>query len=334
MHPFLPFLRGAARWFLARRAAASPFVVAVVLASVTTLVRAQDTPSFKIRGKSIDDRADGVLTLMSYSVTPDGTASSLSIDSSSTGNPGITMGQLGAGFPLSASFPLFLEGFIGYSRYDPTFVASNGEEARKLPAKWTTLSGTGGIGWDFPLFWDIKFRPIFNFSLGHVESDLSFVERFINLRLDKEIDFLDNGRLNAYGLGGSAMLVYGYFGEYYNFEVELRYTHIHLETFDSSSAVEGSAEAQTLGLWTRLRGPTGLVAFRRPLRYVLEGANSTYLGSQAGALGFNYLTQMGAGVEIDTSAYHSVLTRVRLVARYVVGENVSGVSGGLAVTFF
>jgi hypothetical protein len=164
------------------------------------------------------------------------------------------------------------------------------------------LSGTGGIGWDFPLFWHIKFRPIFNFSLGHVESDLSLVERLINLRLDKELDFLDDGRLNAYGLGGSAMLDYEYYGEYYNVDVELRYTHIHLESFDSSSAVEVSAEAQTLGLWARLRGPTGLVAFRRPLRYVLEGANSTYLGSQAGVLGFNYLTQMGVGLELDTSA--------------------------------
>jgi hypothetical protein len=286
----------------------------------------------------IQKRANAALTLMSFSVTPDASAASLSITEGGTDNPGLTMGQLGAGFTVDPSFPVYLEGFLGYSRYDPKFVASNGVEQRSIPVKWNTLSGTAGLGWDFPLFWDIKFRPIFNFSLGHVESDVSLVARGLKFLLDPEGEhefaFLDRGRLNSYGLGGSAMLDYEHYREAYEIDVELRYTYLHLQTFDSSAAVSGYADAQTLGLWSRLRLPTGLVVFRRPLRYVFEYTNTIYLGDQRGALGFNYLNQFGLGLELDTSAYHLVWTRTRFVARYVVGDGVSGVSGGIAVTFF
>jgi len=286
----------------------------------------------------IQRRVDGALGLMSYAVTPDASASSLSIKSVETGNPDLTLWQLGAGFTLSSSFPLYLEGFLGYNRYDPKFVASDGTEQRALPVKWNTISGTAGIGWDFPLFWNIKFRPIFNFSLGHVESDLALVGRGLRFLLDRqgqdEFDFLDRGRLNAYGLGGSGMLDYELYREAYEIDVELRYTYLYLQTFDTSSAVAGQSDAQTLGLWSRLRLPTGLVVFRRPLRYVFEYTNTFYLGDQRGVLGFDYLNQFGLGLELDTSAYHLVWTRTRLVVRYVVGDHVSGVSSGIAITFF
>jgi hypothetical protein len=93
-------------------------------------------------------------------------------------------------------------------------------------------------------------------------------------------------------------------------------------------------DAQTVSLWTRWRQPTGLVLFRRPLRYVLELANTTYVGDQRGSLGFNFLTSTGAGIEFDFSAYNSILTRLRLIGRYVFGEDVSGISGGISITFF
>ena len=39
-------------------------------------------------------------------------------------------------FWVSRSFPLYLEGNIAYSRYDPTFIATNGVEEREIPAEW------------------------------------------------------------------------------------------------------------------------------------------------------------------------------------------------------
>lgn len=301
-----------------------------------TAACAQATPPFVIAGPGVRRHADGVLSLMAYSVVPDLTSSSLSINNTDTGNPGITMSQLGGGFTISKSFPLYLEGSIAYSRYDPAFVATNGTESRAIPTRWNTFAGTIGVGWDFPLTAnkELVFRPIFNASLGNVSSDLGIARDVVARVTDRQLDFLDGGTLNAYGLGGSVMLDWEHYRENYEVDVELRYTNIHLQTFGGTTAVvTGTASAQTANLWARWRAPTGLFAFDRPVRYVLELSHSRYLGSQTGVLGFNTLTTLGMGLELDTSAHEVFVTRLRAVVRYVFGNNVSGVSLGLAASF-
>lgn len=49
-----------------------------------------------------------------------------------------------------------------------------------------------------------------------------------------------------------------------------------------------------ISFWSRWRQPIGVVALQRPIRYGLELANTTDVGDQAGVLGFNYLTSVGA----------------------------------------
>lgn len=110
---------------------------------------------------------------------------------------------------MSREQPLYLEGTVAYSRYDPVFIASSGEESRRVPVKWNTVTGgTGGIGWDVALNDEWKLRPILNFSLGRVQSDASLLGWIIENKTGLEIEFLESGRLNAYGLGGSLMLDY------------------------------------------------------------------------------------------------------------------------------
>ncbi len=282
----------------------------------------------------IQARAHAAMSLVSFSITPDATAGSLSINSASSGNPDITLGQVGAGFTVAEAFPVYMEGFAGWNRYDPVFLASDGTEERRLPTKWNTVSATIGLGWDFKLCEGLYLRPIVNASLAHLESDLSLGGRALGFLLDREIQFLDKGRLNMYGLGGSLMLDYGIYKESYELDVELRYTWIHLQTYDAPAVVAGDFDPMTVSLWTRYRWPSGLVLFRRPMRWVLEGALTSYVGEQRGALGFNHLTSLGAGVELDTSYYSQIWTRTRFVGRYLIGQNVSGFSAGISITFF
>ena len=283
---------------------------------------------------NIQKRVDGVLTLMTYTLFPDVTTSSLSITSASSGNPSFLVTQLGGGGTLSRSFPLYLEGNAAYSRYDPTFVATNGTEQREVPAKWNTFTGTGGIGWDFPLTNELKLRPIFNFTLGRVTSDAAAAGRIIQGQTGKEIAFLRDGRLNAVGYGGSVMLDYEHYRRDHEIDVELRYTNIYLESLPGTyEAVQGSALAQNLNLWSRWRAPTGLTALQRPVRYVLEFTYSHYFGDQEDILGFNNLFSVGAGLELDTNAYLYLTQRIRLIARYRFGQNVSGYSASLGISF-
>jgi hypothetical protein len=290
---------------------------------------------FSLINGNIQKRINGVLSLMSYTLFPDVTTSSLSITSGATGNPAFNMVQVGGGGTLSRSFPVYLEGNAAFTRYDPTFIATNGTEQREIPTRWTSVTGTGGVGWDFKLASELVLRPIANFTLGHTTADLTAVTNIIEAAIGKEIRFLENGELNAVGYGGSLMLDYEHYRRDYDIDVELRYTSIYLQSIPGTSAeVQGSALAQNLNLWTRWRAPTGLTALDGPVRYVLEFAYSYYIGNQDDILGFNHLFSVGTGIELDTSA-HSILwiSRVRLMFRYRFGENVTGYTVGLGISF-
>jgi hypothetical protein len=289
---------------------------------------------FETRGVNLQKASNAVLSLMGLQLTPDVTTGSLSFSNDATGNPDFSMTSLGGGFTTSRGFPLYLEGTAGISRYDPTFVASDGVEERTIPVKWNVLSVTGGVGWDFPVATDLVLRPMFNFSYGRLESDATLAARFIDARSDATLEFLDNGKLEAYGLGGSLMLDYEYYRPWYEIDVELRYTNIHLKNAGgTSTAVQGSSDAQTVNLWTRWRAPTGMTMLERPVRYVLEYVHTRFLGDLDGVLGFDHLNSVGAGLELDTSKYDTIVTRARMVARYKFGDNVKGWSLGFAVSF-
>ena len=283
--------------------------------------------------KDIKRNADDVLALMAFAAVPDLTTSFLSIDDTRVGDNRLSMTQFAGGETISRSYPVYLEGSAAFMRFDPTFVSTAGREQRELPARWNSVALTGGIGWDFEIAPNLVLRPILNLSLGHVESDLSLIGRLADLKRNASLDFLENGRLNAYGLGGSLMLDYTLVKPAYEVDLELRYTHIELNTFDSSEVVSGNATAQAISLYSRYRAPTGWVVMDRPLRYVLELASTTYIGDQRGLLGFNYLSSIGAGIELDSSAKTAWLSRTRIVARYAFGENIRGFAIGLAVTF-
>ena len=178
-------------------------------------------------------------------------------------------------------------------------------------------------------------RPIFNFTLGTVATDAKLGQAILNYKFpDLDLDIIDGGSMNVYGLGASVMLDWEHYRDDYEIDLELRYSNIQLRTFGSTSeGLRGGSEANTAGIWARYRAPTGYNLLARPLRYVLETSVTSYFGEQRGALGFNNLKSVGVGLELDTSAKIDLITRARMVFRYIFGENVSGTSLGLAVSF-
>jgi hypothetical protein len=301
-----------------------------ISAALVSLPTQADT----LLGARLQERVNAALGVMSFALTPDVTTGSLSLNNAPTENPDLAMTTLGGGATMSQEVPIYLEGTAGYSRYDPTFVASDGENEKRIPTKWNSLSLTGGIGWDFPVIQDLKFRPVFNFSLGRVASDAKVAGSIVQHKKGDEVDFLENGTLEVYGLGGSLVLDYERYREQNEIDVELRYSNIQLQSYgDTTAAVEGSADAQSINLWSRWRAPTGFTLLERPVRYVFEAVHTEYLGDMRGALGFDALNSLGIGLELDSSKYDIFITRTRLVFRYQFGDNVEGTSVGFAVSF-
>src|SRR6186997_3392711 len=90
----------------------------------------------------LQKRANGVLTLMGFSLTPDVTTGSLSISDQSAGNPYFRQTSISGGGRPKKDVPLYLEGTLAYGRYDPTFVV--GDSQTTVSVKWNSLLGTGG----------------------------------------------------------------------------------------------------------------------------------------------------------------------------------------------
>jgi hypothetical protein len=284
----------------------------------------------QVSGAELQKRANAILTLMGFSLTPDVTTGALSISDQSAGDPYFRQTSISGGGRASKNVPLYLEGTLAYGRYDPAFAASGGATPARIPVKWASLLATAGVGWDFPIARELALRPILNFSLGRVESE-GMVTPVAGSRA--ALEFLGNGRLNAFGLGGSLMLDYERTRPENEVDAELRYSYINLRSFDSSQSVEGHANAQTFSFWSRYRAPTGFIVFEQPLRYVLEYAYTTFLGDLEGVLGFEEVHSFGIGLEVDPSRYDIHVTRSRLLVRYKVGNNVTGWALGLALSF-
>ena len=280
-------------------------------------------------------RADAFMVITGYSLTPDVTTGSLSITDRGGDNPNLQMISLGGGDRLSKDVPLYLEGTLAVNRYNPSFIGNVGNTNVNVnvPVNWNSITATGGVGWDFPLTNELRIRPIANVMLGHLESDLSIASRVIENRTGVDLQFLNGGRMNTYGLGGSLMLDYENYKPEREIDIELRYTNIEMNTFDTSKAVQGSANSQSLSLWARNRVPTPLTFFTMPIRAVMELAHTEFLGDLRGALGFNSLSSVGTGIEFDRSQSEPLFSRVRIVFRYQFGQNVRGTSIGLAASF-
>ncbi|WP_237213046.1 hypothetical protein [Falsiroseomonas oryziterrae] len=282
----------------------------------------------------------GVLGLMGYNMIPDGSANAVQINRTSAG-PGdtaLTLSQFGFGFTVSEAFPLYLEIYAGYARYDPLLYLG-GQDAPRLPVRWNNFTGTLGVGYDIAIAENLWLRPIVNVAGGYAAGDRTLLADLLQLRRGASAAVLEGEHVSAFGLGGALTLAYYDYRPERDIDVELRFTQLRIETFgDTPSIAEARSTARTLGLWTRYRWPTGVEAFGRPMRWVLDGSASWYLGDQRDALGFDWSIKVGGGIEFDTGrwelgAFGINMERVRFIGRYFLGDNgVTGVSFGIGIS--
>ena len=288
-----------------------------------------------IFGEAIRDNISSALSVYGISAVPSETASTLRLESESDTYDTFLASQLGGGFTLSDSVPLYLEGFIGISRYDPVFLISDGTTDSLLPLKWTTVSATGGIGWEFELTENLSLLPMPQISIGRVQSDSSIAAQIIADGIGLDTSFINGGGATVGGIGGSLTLAYNKrWDSDYEVDFTLRHTHMILRPILGDSDLSGEADAITTGYWSRLRIPTGAQLFNRPVRIVLENSGSVLWGDQGTVMGTDWLAQIGAGGEVDLDeTFVPWITTTRLVARYTVGQRLTGFSIGLAASF-
>jgi hypothetical protein len=317
---------------------ASRFICALVaICAIGSPARSADDAFEQFLDRSIEQRAAGALAVLGLSAVPSETASTLALETGRGSGDGVDFraGQLGGGLTWSETLPLYLEGYIGWNRYDPVFVFSQGAEQRRTEAKWNSFALSGGVGWDFKLSENVVLRPMALIAVGEVVSDAALGAFFIGRKLGAQTDFLIDGGLTAGGLGGALTLAYNErWANDWEVDLTLRHSNLHLEPIGGDKDVVGSATAQTTALWSRLRVPTGYRAFDRPVRIVNEFSIGHYGGDQEELFNTPWIAQVGFGGEIDVSKTKIPwATTARAVVRYTWGEDLQGIALGLAVSF-
>lgn len=294
--------------------------------------------------ETVQPRRGGVLGLMGYGAIPSASASTLQVNRNTAGaedgDPTLTLSQLGFGFEVDESFPLWLEIYASYTRYDPRAVLL-GEATRDISVRWNNFTTTLGIGWDFYLADSLYVTPILNVAGGYAASDVALASSFLAWWRNKsEPSALSDVHANVWGVGGSLMLTYFDYSVERQIDVQARYTQLRLQTFgDSLPASRGTSTSSTFGVWGQYRWPTGLEVFRRPLRWVLTGAASYYFGDQRQTTGFAWSTTVGGGIEFDVGrlqfgAMGLEVSRVQFTLNYLYADrNITGASFGLGISF-
>lgn len=299
-------------------------------------LRAQLLPQLKAK-------QGGVLGLMGYTAIPDGASDSLSFThgtASGSTNTSLSLTQLGFGFTVSDTFPLYLEMFPGLARFNPRYYFTDGKAAGQLPPQWNAFTNTFGVGWSFNLMEYLYLTPIFDVVGGYVTSDASLLATFLDDKTRLQVNppaFL-NAHMNVGGYGGGLLLGYYDYRPARDIDMELRYTQLRLRTFgDTFTPARGQSVPQTLSLWTQYRWPMGVEAGGRPMRWVLDGNFSGYFGDQEKTLGYAWAVKVGGGIEFDTGRYELpfrfagfTIKRVRLMGHYFFADKgITGYSIGI-----
>lgn len=277
-------------------------------------------------------------------MTPDAAANSAELRqepgvASSWRDSVLQHGQTGIAATLGGTAPIFLEGCLSRARYDPLAVFTAGAKQSRF-VRWNNLTATAGFGYGIRLTDTLPLRPTLNASLGYAVSDTAILGWLIRDRVGIEFPFFAERQVFAHGLGGSLMLAYSDWRPERETGVELRYTRLRLETFGGSFAPAlGSMTSETLGLWSRHRWPTRWEAFGRPLRWVVDGSASLYVGDQRRTHGFDLAVKVGGGIEPDLGrqeigAFGFSLQRLRVRGRYFFADRgVTGASIGIGISF-
>ncbi len=286
--------------------------------------------------KQQEENAAGSLAILGLAGIPDDSASTIALQSNTANRDyDFKSAQLGGGFRLAEGVPIYLEGYIGYARYDPVLTFSGTGETTRIPLKWTSLALTGGIGYQFDIgeFW--KLTPMAHISVGRTQSDASVGAQAIANRLGLDRDFLDSGGIWAGGAGGSMTVSYEKpLSNDREFEASLRYTHIEYWPIGDNEDLLVESTAANAVLWSRYRFPTGKRMFGRPVRWVGDLSLSYLIGDQALVLGTDWLARVGGGIEVDLSdTWVPWVSTTRFMVRYYGSDTVNGFSAGIGISF-
>ena len=286
-------------------------------------------------GDDLSRFANEAVATFGLVAVPNETASAFAIRNTQQDSNNFSSVQIGGGgVPKFFDRPIYVEGYLGFQRYDPRFLIERDEaDDLEIRAFWNGLAATVGAGWSFDVGDNWSIRPIANLTMGHIVSDATVAAGVAEALLDVDLGGFFGDGLTAGGYGASLLATYDYNSPDAEYDIRLRHTHLELHSIGESAGLNARATAITTSAWARARFPIrGTNVFGREAKSMWEASISAYPGDQTQLLGINWLARIGSGLEFDLQDTGlPVVRKGRLAVRYIFGDDYQGISVGLGI---
>lgn len=240
--------------------------------------------------------------------------------------------HLGAGIAPFAGSGFYVEGFVAAQDYAPQFSVQDSAGRLDRTVRWRSAAVTGGVGWSFEVAPETALRPTLIGSIGRMTSNSDIPDPDDP---DGRVDFIADDGLTFAGYGASLALDHIRRREAYELDLRARVTGLRMVPLGDKSDVDADIDASTAAFVARLRLPIERwQMFGGPVRSVYEATYASYFGDQGDVLDLPWLARVGTGLEFETgSTARYAPPRVRVMLRYVFGEDFGGVSVGAGLVY-
>ena len=281
-----------------------------------------------------------LIGLISFSTLPGFTSGTLDIKRDAP-SPNYSIDKLTIGGDDTLSrdgqlFDLFVEGAVGISETDEKSFDLGSIDGTSVAVKTdrTVAFGRVGVGPSIPIADRIRLRPVISAAISRFRNETGLGE------VDEStgsIGEILNRDFTLWGLtlGGSLQARFeDTFGDT-RLEAQASLTQAYTNIFDAPlEELDASGWTTFIALRARWLEMTDVTVFGQPLGYNLFSTINVPAGAGRSALGFHYLVEVGAGLDLDLRDKGLFFVEgLRPRASVTVGDNVSGFNIGASVRF-
>ena len=304
------------------------------LLTITTSVAAQtaDDQLIDELRREFETAADtaqlgvGYAAMINFAVNADISTASYRIDSEADDDPVLDVYRV----PLRKVFDIdgyhwrpFVQLGFAYQTLDTGFELIPDE---KVDSEWRAFGGSLATGAEIPLNESLTLIPAIDVGLIRLENDADYDGELSNRLLKPALKgVLFDWEADAWLAGATLGLDYQRDLGPFDLNVHGGLTHNYIETYDSSSdLIDFSGRVTTFAVQADTLHPTSWSLAGYPLALVLHVGNTTFLGSDRDAIGFDSFFEAGAALEADVSGSRGSLKSLRLGAKAIYGADVRG----------
>jgi hypothetical protein len=266
--------------------------------------------------------------MINFAVNPDISTATFYIEADDVDNPTLSVYRLPLRYVFKSAnhaWRPFVQANFDYQTIDTHFddMPVQGES---IDLTYRTYGGSLTLGAEIPLGKHLVLLPAIDVGIVRLESEADYHGVIGNTFVKPALDgLLFNWDADAWLLGASIGLDYhrAIYGIDFNVHGSLTYNYI--ETFDSSSDfIKFDSQVTTLVVNAETVLPTRMSIATYPLAVVVNAGYTTFLGSDGDEIGFGYFFESGLALEADLSRKQWVLKKLRLGAKAIYGEDVTG----------